>query len=167
VSVVDSLIRCKTQTIDNTETTETTETTKTRMPILTFKKVEKLSPWKQFLFVLIPTTLLMLTATYWSENTEMHWILATTGMGFYLWMNTFIFFFVLEKQLRYFILSVLFFALLIGTTSYLAQYLSGMYLSKLYVYRSLIIAICIFFFVATGITFATKSLKQAFGVEDH
>jgi len=137
------------------------------MPILTFKQVENLSPFRQALFIFLTTLAFLLSASYWSSNPEMHWIVATTGMCFFLWLNTFIFFFIRKKQLQYFLLSVLFFAAISAVLAYLAQYFSGLLLSKLYVYRALMAAIAIFYFVATAITFATKSLMQAFGVEEH
>ncbi len=137
------------------------------MPILTFKQVENMSPFRQAFFILLATLVFLLTASYWSSDPEIHWIVATTGMGFYLWLNTFIFFFIRKKQLQYFVLSVILFVAISALLAYLAQYLSGLLLSKLYVYRTLMAAIGIFYFVATAITFATKSLMQAFGVEEH
>ncbi len=135
-------------------------------PILSFRSVYAWTPFKQFLTILLLGILTLFSANLWSDNPEIHFIISTTSVGFFLWINTFILFFIKERLGRYVGLSILLFVLLNLMLHFTADYLSILSLKKQYVFKMMIIGITIFYFVSMGVTFVGKGITAALGLEE-
>ncbi len=134
-------------------------------PILSANKVRNLSPLKQFVIINGIGLLFMVSCRFWSNDPEIHWIISSTGIAFYLWLNTLILFFVKKKLTRYTLLSILFFILTVVLFNFAAEYFSPLSLLDLYVYQTLNVVTCIFYFVSLGVTFIGKGISSALGMD--
>jgi|GEM_PF-3917705 len=135
-----------------------------KQPVLSFTDLVKLPPMAQFVLVLVLTLVVLFSCIFWTENPETYFDISTTGVGFYLWLNTFLLFFSKKKLLSYLLVSVIGFALLTVILNYTADYLSPIVLAESFVYKSLIAATSIFYGVALVVTVFAKTLGATFGL---
>lgn len=133
-------------------------------PIISFKDLIKLPPIGQIVLVLVLTIVVLFSCKFWTENPETYFDISTTGVGFYLWLNTFLMFFSKKKIVPYLLVSVIGFALLTVILNYTADYLSPIELAESFVYKSLIAATSIFYVVALTVTVFGKILGSTFGL---
>ncbi len=133
-------------------------------PILSFKELIKLPPIGQFVLVLVLTLSVLFSCKFWTENPEAYFDISTTGVSFYLWLNTFLMFFSKKKMAPYLLISVIGFVLLTIILNYAADYLSPIVLAESYVYKSLIAATSIFYGIALTVTVFAKIISSTFGL---
>lgn len=135
-----------------------------QQPLLSFKDLIKLPPTGQFILVLTSTLGVLVSLRFWSENPELYFDISTTGVGFYLWLNTFLMFFSKKKIVPYVLLSIVYFAALTLILNFTANFMSSIDLAESHVYKSLIAATTIFYFIALFVTIVAKSLGKTFGL---
>ena len=133
-------------------------------PIISFGDLIKLPPIAQFVLVLVLTLAVLFSCKLWAENPETYFDISTTGVGFYLWLNTFLMFFSKKKLLPYLLKSIVGFVLLTVILNFTADYLSPIVLADSFVYKSLIAATSIFYVVALLVTIFGKFLGATFGL---
>jgi len=135
-----------------------------KQPIIGFKDLIRLPPWGQFLLTLSLTLLSLFCLRFITDNPETYFDISTTGVGFFLWLNTFLMFFSKKKLLPYLLMSIVFFAILTVVLNCTADYLSSIVLADSFVYKSLIAATSIFYVVALFVTVVAKTMGNTFGL---
>jgi hypothetical protein len=116
----------------------------THTMILSFDILEHTTPIKQFIIVLPISALLIVFSSIVSDSPETSWFVAVSALGFYVWANAVLGFFIKNRWLMYIIQSFVLFLVLGILVILLATYVSGLSLRSLREYQIMIIATFIF-----------------------
>ena len=112
--------------------------------LLSFDILEHTTPIKQFLLVLPVSALLIIFSSIVSDSQETSWFIAVSALGFYVWANAVLGFFIKTRWLIYIIQSFVLFLILGILVMLLATYISGLSLRSLREYQIMFIATFVF-----------------------
>ncbi|MBK8442877.1 MAG: hypothetical protein IPL35_05425 [Sphingobacteriales bacterium] len=123
------------------------------------KRLEQFEPFRLAALILGITLLLMLLFRVFGSEKEKMWLFASTGLGFYVWVNAVLGFFN-RNWVRYLGRSVLAFIAVLTILMISAYFLSGISILQLREYQLMITAFSLFFFFSIGLVRLIKGIIE-------
>ncbi len=127
---------------------------------LSYQVFTKTSPLRQALWVLGICILIMFIGGELSEDEEMPWFIGCTALGFYVWLNAVISFFITQKWGIYFLKSLVLFAFLSLIIYFIADFISEINALNLYEYRTMYLVTLIFYVLGMLVVALMRNVAQ-------
>ncbi len=116
----------------------------------------KFNPFKQFAFITGASVLAMIVAKMVGFSGEAEWMIACVGILFFALVNPTLSVFVYKRKLRYFLISLAFFAATMLSILISAKLLSISPLNEFVEYRIILGVTVVFFFMANALALIIK-----------
>ncbi|MGB1204350.1 MAG: hypothetical protein ACPG5B_01820 [Chitinophagales bacterium] len=132
---------------------------------LSYENVRAAHPFRQAISVFALASTSIIITHLVQLNSEIEWFIAITALGFFVWVNAVLSFFIRKNALRYYLYSIVSFAALFVALAALAHSLSSINIFAKREYFIMLTAILVFYFLALMIVSLIRHIAKMFGIE--
>jgi hypothetical protein len=132
---------------------------------LSYEIVRAASPFQQTISVFVLAVVSIIITHLIQLNSEIEWFIVVCALGFFVWVNSVLSFFIRKNAMRYYLHSVLAFIVLFVALSALAHSLSSINIFTKREYFIMLTAILVFYFFALMIVSLIRHIAKMFGID--